>query len=183
MAKKISIAQIFLWLYVVVLGITIGGGLYEQLVVMPLWSLSPPDSVIAYHQHNVANPQFAPDQGGRFWIFFSPGLGLLAIATLISGWKTQPQHRRLRMISTIISLIVIVFTFAWFIPNIITLTGEGVTKLSGEQITGLTNWWVRLNWVRAVLYSAAWIAGMYALTIPPMTDGGISAERSPTVNE
>ncbi len=66
MSKQFSIAQIFLWLYVVVLGIQIGGGLYEQLVVMPLWSLSPPDSVVAYHQHNVANPQFAPDQGGRF---------------------------------------------------------------------------------------------------------------------
>lgn len=78
MSKQFSIAQIFLWLYVIVLGISIGGGLYEQLVLMPLWSLAPPDSVIAYYQHNVANPQFVPNQGGRFWIFFTPALGLLA---------------------------------------------------------------------------------------------------------
>ncbi len=167
MSKQFSIAQIFLWLYIIVLGITIGGGLYEQLVVMPLWSLSPPDSVVSYYQHNVANPQFAPDQGGRFWIFFFPLGALLTIATLVSGLKTRPEHRKWRMVSTILALIITVFTFAWFIPNIITLTGESITKLSGEQIINLTNWWVRLNWVRAVLYLAAWIAGIYALTIPP----------------
>jgi hypothetical protein len=167
MSKQFSIAQIFLWLYVVVLGIQIGGGLYEQLVVMPLWSLSPPDSVVAYHQHNVANPQFAPDQGGRFWIFFFPLGALLAIATLVSGLKTRPEHRKWRMVSTILALIVVVFTSAWFILNIIPLTGEGVTNLSGEQITSLTNWWVRLNWIRAVLYLTAFLAALRALSITP----------------
>ncbi|MCA1625539.1 MAG: hypothetical protein LC768_14080 [Acidobacteria bacterium] len=52
MSKQLSIAQIFLWLFVVTLGIMIGGGLYEQLVVMPLWQTAPPDSVTAYYQHN-----------------------------------------------------------------------------------------------------------------------------------
>ena len=173
MSKQFSIAQIFLWLYVVVLGIQIGGGLYEQLVLMPLWSLAPPDSVVAYYQHNVANPQFAPDQGGRFWIYFFPLGALLAIATLISGLKTRPEHRKWRMVSTILALIITVFTFAWFIPNIITLTGQGVTKLSGEQVTNLTNWWVRLNWVRAFMYLAALLAALRALSIPPKVENNI----------
>ena len=59
MFKQFSIAQIFLWLFVIALGITLGAGLYETMVVMPLWDTTPPGSVIAYHQHNVANPQFA----------------------------------------------------------------------------------------------------------------------------
>jgi len=91
MAKQFSIAQIFLWLFVIALGITLGGGLYETLVLMPLWDTAPPNSVTAYYQHNVANPQFAPNQGGRFWAFIMPLTGLLAIATLLSGLRTRPM--------------------------------------------------------------------------------------------
>ncbi len=121
MAQRFSIAQIFLWLFVIVLGIVLGGGLYEQLVVMPLWSLTPPDSVVAYHQHKVAYPQFAMNPGGRFWMFFMPSAGLLAIATIISGLKTRPEHRKWRLLAAILALIVVVFTIAWFVPNIIKL--------------------------------------------------------------
>ena len=77
-ARQFSIAQLFLWLFVIVLGVEIGGGLYETLVVMPLWSLSPPDSVVAYHQHNVAYPQLALNAGGRFWMFNTPALTVVA---------------------------------------------------------------------------------------------------------
>lgn len=51
MSKEFSIAQIFLWLFVIALGIELGAGLYETLIVMPLWAGAPPDSVTAYYQH------------------------------------------------------------------------------------------------------------------------------------
>ena len=159
-----------MWLFVIALGITIGGGLYETLVLMPLWSLAPPDSVIAFYQHNIANPQFVTNQGGRFWIFFTPFLGLTAIATLVSGLRTRPEHRKWRIVGTVLTLIVVVFTFVWFIPNIILLSGKGVMAMSLDEVTSLTNWWVRLNWVRAILYSAAWLAALRALSIPPKVE-------------
>jgi hypothetical protein len=164
-ARQFSIAQIVLWLFVIVLGVELGAGLYETLVIMPLWSLSPPDSVVAYHQHNVAYPQFALNAGGRFWMFNTPLLGMAAIAALISGLKTRPKHRKWRVAATVLALIVVVFTFAWFVPKIMIL-GQGGPGLSAEQITSLTNWWVRLNWGRVVLYSAGWLAALRALTTP-----------------
>jgi hypothetical protein len=167
MSKQFSIAQIFLWLFVIALGITLGAGLYETLVVMPLWDAAPPDSVTAYYQHNVANPQFAPNQGGRFWVFNMPIVGLLTIATLLSGLRTRPEHRKWRVIATALTLIVLVFTIVWFVPNIIKLTGEGVMTMNAGEVTSLTNWWVRLNWVRAVVYLAALLAALRALSIPP----------------
>jgi len=85
MSKQFSFAQIFLWLFVIALGMELGGGLYETLVVMPLWAAAPPDSVTAYYQHNVANPQFTLNAGGRFWMFFTPFVGLTAITALLSG--------------------------------------------------------------------------------------------------
>jgi len=173
MSKQFSIAQIFLWLFVIALGITIGGGLYETLVLMPLWDTAPPDSVTAYYQHNIANPQIAPNQGGRFWAFITPLTGLLAIAALLSGFRTRSEHRKWRITATVLTLIVFVFTIVWFVPNIIKLTGEGVTTLSRDEVTNLTNWWVRLNWVRAVLYLAAFLAALRALSIPPKVESDI----------
>ena len=171
MTRQFSIAQIFLWLFVIALGIELGAGLYETLVVMPLWAAAPPDSVIAYYQHNAANPQFALNAGGRFWMLATPLVGLLAIATLLSGLRTPFEHRKWRIIGTVLALIVVVFTFIWFVPNIIRLTGESVMQMNPDEVSSLTNWWVRLNWVRAVLYSAGWLAALRALSIPPKTEG------------
>src|SRR5436190_12855795 len=100
MTKPFSIAQMFLCLFAVALGIEIGAGLYETLVVLPVWTSAPPDSVIAYHQHNAANPQFALNPGGRFWMFATPLVGLLGLTTLLSGLRTRPEHRRWRIAGT-----------------------------------------------------------------------------------
>ncbi|MDX6614304.1 MAG: hypothetical protein QOD75_3490 [Blastocatellia bacterium] len=166
MPNQLSLPQIILWLFVIVLGIEIGAGMYEMLVVVPVWSAAPPDSVLGYFHHNVANAQFALNAGGRFWLFFTPLTGLLAIATFLSGLRTAPEHRKCRMIGAGLAIVVVAATFAWFVPNIITLLGEGVTKLSGAEITRITNWWVRLNWVRAAAYIAGWLSALRALTIP-----------------
>lgn len=173
MTGQFSLAQVFLWLFVIALGIELGAGLYETLVVLPLWAAAPPDSVTAYYQHNAANPQFALNAGGRFWIFFTPLVGLTSIAALLSGLKTRPEHRKWRVAGTILALIVVISTFAWFVPNIIKLTGKDVLTMSADEITGVTNWWVRLNWVRVVVYSAGWLAALRALSIPPKAERGI----------
>jgi hypothetical protein len=148
------------------LGIEIGAGLYEALVVVPIWSAAPPASVLGYFHHNVADLQFALNPGGNFWLIFTPMTGLLAVVTLLSGLKTAPEHRKWRIAGTVLAIIVVAATFAWFVPTLISLMSEGVTKLSGAEITSKTNWWVRLNWVRAATYIIAWVAALRALTIP-----------------
>jgi hypothetical protein len=164
--QQFSLAQLFLWLFVIVLGIELGAGLYETLVVLPLWSQSPPESVIAYYNHNKEFPQFALNAGGRFWMVNTPLTGLTALAALISGFGTQPAHRKWRIIASVLALIVVIWTFAWFVPNIMLLYFHA-TEVSGEQLAGVANWWVRLNWIRVVIYSAAWLAALYTMTIPP----------------
>lgn len=102
-----------------------------------------------------------------------PLVGLLAIATLLSGLRTRPKHRKWRIMGTVLTLIVLVFTVVWFVPNIIQLTGEGVMAMSHDEVTSLTNWWVSLNWVRAVLYLAALLAALRALNIPPKVESNV----------
>jgi Domain of unknown function (DUF1772) len=166
MSAHLWIRQLVLGLFVIILGITVGGGLYETLVIMPVWTHSPPDSVLAYYHQNLAHPQFAINQGGQFWIYVTPLLGLLAVATLVTGLRTGAVHQRWRIVAAALTLVVVVFTFTWFVPNILVLMGEGVTRLDREAVTSLTNWWVRLNWVRVVFYVTAWLAALRALTLP-----------------
>jgi hypothetical protein len=173
MMRQFSIAQIFLSLFVIALGIEIGAGLYETIVVLPLWTSAPPDSVTAYYQHNAANPQFTLNAGGRFWIFATPSVGLLALATLLSGFRTRPEHRQWRIAGTVLALIVVVSTFAWFVPNIIRLYSKAVMAMSAEEVTKLTRAWVHLNWVRVTLYLAGWFSALRALSIPSKTESRI----------
>jgi hypothetical protein len=158
--------QAILFLFVIATGILLGGGLYETFVVMPLWTSNIPDSVTGYYQHNVANPQFTLNAGGRFWIFVTPLTGLLALVTLITSFGTSKLHKRWRLMGSGIVLATVIFTFAWFIPNIIKLTGEAVIRMQSDEVASLANSWERLNWFRAFLYTVAWFASLRALMIP-----------------
>lgn len=161
-----SIARGVLAVFVVLLGIAIGGGLYEQLVVMPLWSSAPPESVLSYYQHSVLNPRFALNQGGRFWALVMPLLTLSAIGTLLSGLRAGPEHRRWRLGAVVLALGLILATGIWFIPNIRRLLGKEVSAMSAGAVVSSTTWWVRLNWVRSILFLVSWLAALRALTLP-----------------
>src|SRR5262245_53849426 len=160
------IARVFLWLFVIALGIEIGAGLYETLVVLPTWTGSPPGSVTTYYQQVVSSPQLALNAGPRFWMIATPLVGVVALATLLSGFRTRPPHRNWRIAGTVLALIVVVSTFAWFVPNIMRLNGPEVMKMIPEDITSLTHSWVNLNTIRIVFYVTGWICALRAFGLP-----------------
>ena len=164
MDDRFSSAKLFIWIFVIVLGIELGAGLYETLVVLPTWT---PDA-LSYYRHNAEFPQYAITAGPRFWMFQTPFLGFVSLITILTGLRTAPEHRKWRMLGAGLALFVVVCTLAWFVPNLLSLIGDGVTKMSGEQIASVTNLWVRLNWVRVIVYSAAWLSGLKAMTTPTL---------------
>lgn len=170
MAAKFSISQLTLFIFVIVLGIELGAGLYEALVVLPIWISAPPDSVLAYHAHNLANPEFVLNSGRRFWMMSTPLTGLTGIIALLTGLKTAPRHRMWRTIGTVLAVIVVIATFVWFVPNLIKLLSDTVTTLPRDEVTRIATWWVRLNWLRAAVYFVGWIAALKALTIPSVRE-------------
>jgi hypothetical protein len=155
-----------LFLFVVATAILLGGGLYETLVVMPLWTANVPETVIGFYQHNVANPQYAMNPGGRFWIIIMPIVGLLSIATLLTSFGTRPDHRRWRTVGSGLALAAVIFTFAYFIPNIIKLSSEAVMTMQQQDVASLAISWERLNWLRAILFAIALFASLRAMMLP-----------------
>ena len=160
-----KISKITLWVFVVLLGIEIGAGLYEAIVVIPMWMGGAPDSVTKYFDLYAANPQFALRAGEKFWMFFTPSVGLLAIATFLTSFKTSEQHRKWRLMGSGLSIIIVAATFAWFVPNILRLTFD-VANMSADAIATTAKWWVNLNYVRCVLAVTAWLCTLRALSIP-----------------
>lgn len=158
--------QIILWLFVIVLGIELGAGLYETLVVVPLWAANAPDSVIAWYQHNAAEPQLAVTPGPRFWMVNTPLLGLLSLAALLTGFRTIPEHRKWRMVGSGLALLLVIATFAWFVPNIIRLGSSEVLTMNRDELAALANAWVSWNWVRVAAGSLAWLFALRAFSVP-----------------
>lgn len=159
-----NISKKVLWLFVVILGIEVGAGLYETIVIIPMWMGGGSDSVIKYYELYAANPQFALRSGEKFWMFFTPLVGLLAIATFLTSFKTSPTHRKWRQIGSGLTVFIVVVTFAWFVPNIMRLTFD-VPNMTAEAITTTAKWWVNLNYIRCVLAVTAVVCVLKALSV------------------
>lgn len=160
-----SISRLCLFLFVIVVGLEIGAGLYETLVVLPMWALNAPDSVVAFYQHNQANPDFTINAGGRLWMFLTPLVGLVSIAAFLTGLKTSGSHRKWRMAGTLIAFTVVAVTFAWFVPNLLKLLYH-VPEMTSAEIATTANRWYAANWGRVVFGITGWICGLKALNKP-----------------
>ena len=166
MSQPISAERIFLWLFILLFGIQLGAGLYETLVIVPLWSASPPQSVWEWNALRNASPQFAVNSGKRFWIFVTPAVGVLSVAALLSGWGTPWEHRKWLLVATLTSFIMVVITFVYFVPSLIKLMSATPDAANAAQIGAKANLWRILNWGRAVFLIAAWLCALRALQIP-----------------
>ena len=70
---KTNFRHLFLWLFVINLGISFGAGLYEARVVIPQWVNLP--------------PRTWPNTGILFWVYVTTiPLTLLTVANLFAAW-------------------------------------------------------------------------------------------------
>lgn len=140
---------ILIWLLAILLGITVGAGLYEARVVLPLWADSHP-------------PQWV-NSGTRFWAYVSTGpLTLAVIAGLALVWKFGEPARTWWLLALGLSAVERAATFTYFIPTIIMLQQQ--PALSPEVIETLGRW-SDLNNIRHLLALAAWLSVLKSLSL------------------
>lgn len=152
-----DLASLMLWALVIALGIQTGAGLFETRVLIPLWSSSPPESVVTYHAQALR-----PDSGRRFWIFLTPLVGLISALNLIVAWQSEGPRRAWWLLGAGASTAVIIVTFTYFVPVLLRLLRAG--EMPATEVAGMVRWWVRLNWLRAVVLMAAWLAALKAFS-------------------
>lgn len=144
-----TLAPALIWLLVIFLGITVGAGLYEARVVVPVWSTTPPETWI--------------NTGTAFWALVSTGpLTLIVLVSLIAVWWFDGPARAWWLGALGIVLVERIVTFTYFIPTMIWLQQQG--GMSPEVSSTLATWSF-INHGRHVLTISAWLLSLKALSL------------------
>ena len=146
-----------LWLFVIVLGVTFGAGIYEARIVVPDWI----NADKFFWNADAANQS---NTGIRFWIFVtSIPLTLLTVVSLISFLFTRGKLRTWWGVAAGAAFIDRVMTFGYFVPTMIELMDHG--NSNEPNIVETAIFWADFNYLRIVIILIAWLAAMKALTI------------------
>lgn len=151
-----------LWLAVIGLSTWVGGTLYQMLVVVPLWSADPPESVRAFFQGTDYNRTVLHFFGPPFMVART----LPLLAALLAGWPL-PRHRRALLLAVLCFCVFgIVFTFALIYPINAVLFGESGGTATPEQIVDMANRWILFDRIRFAVGIVGFAATLHAFRLP-----------------
>jgi hypothetical protein len=133
----------------------IGGGLYEQIVLTPLWSRLPPSSF------SIIQPGTGvPLQ--NFWIPVHAAITIFILLSLVSAWK-EAKVRRLLLIGLGSYIVMRVWSGLFFIPGMLEFQKVPLdSSPSAELSTGVARWtfW---TWSREPLDIISFVCFLLAL--------------------
>jgi len=147
-------ATITLLLFVALLAIDLGAGVYEMRVVLP--------QVVS--RVDAGQPgTLALDAGKRFWIVVTPSLAVVTILTLIGTWSAPEAQRAWRFVATGGQLLIIASTFLYFIPTVRRIVDPTMTPYPPDVAKVKIHKWIGLNLWRALATVGTLAAGLVAI--------------------
>jgi hypothetical protein len=138
-ASALLIASVMVW------GIWCGGQVFNELMTVPKWSASPPESLKTYAQ--------LPAKGGApFFPLFNPLFVILAIAAAIAAWKFARRARKWLALSAIIAVALCISLIFYLAPLVISLFAHSIAgDLSASEIAAGVERWKLGNRIRLVV--------------------------------
>jgi hypothetical protein len=150
-----------LWYSVFAWGTWFGGTLYQMLVVVPMWSASPPESVYSFF--------LGTDYNRTIFNFFGPFFMAARVVPIIIAlalaWHL-PRHRKALAIAVLCLLAAIVFTFAYIYPINAVLFAQAGADLSSAEIADLVRNWIWADRLRFGVGVVAFVALLQAFRLP-----------------
>jgi hypothetical protein len=151
----------FLWYSVLAWGTWFGGTLYQMLVIVPMWSASPPESVYAFF--------LGTDYNRTIFHFFGPPFMVARVAPILIAlalaWHL-PRHRIALGMTVLCLAATIVFTFAYVYPINAVLFAQAGADLSSAEITELVRNWIWADRLRFAVGVVAFVALLQAFRLP-----------------
>ena len=129
-----------------ILAATIASGLlfvniYTSMVDAPNWARDVPASILAAREYfGAANP-------GTFFRIFSPVNQVLALAAAVAAWWAPRGTFTICFAALILSVLVDVFTFAYFYPRNDIMFVAPMDDL--DAIRTALSGWQNMNWLRS----------------------------------
>lgn len=156
-----TLASLLIWLLAILLGMSVGAGLYESRVVVPMWAETQPETWV--------------NTGRAFWAFVTSGpLTLVALVSLVVVWRYEGAPRPWWLAALAVVVLERAATFGYFIPTMVELQQQ--TGASAEISARLATWSL-LNHGRHVLSATAWLLSLRALSL--LSARGASAGNGP----
>ena len=103
------------------------------------------------------------DSGRRFWAYVTTvPLTLLTLAGCLVAWSPETARERWWLAGAGVMCVERIATFGYFIPQLLKLMHP--ERLTRERAGQVARKWMRLNYVRAALAFAGWLAALRALS-------------------
>lgn len=150
-------ANLFLSLAILSYIIVIGGATYEHLAVVPQWAAAPPAS-LAMFQGTYGL------MAHHFWIPIHPVTLLLMAAALATNWRS-PRRKTIGL-SIAGYVLVLVITFAHFVPELIAITTTPYAETVDAGLQARASRWEALSLVRLTFLMVVAIVFLSALALP-----------------
>ena len=167
---------VWLWLMVIFVGIQFGAGLYEKQAIVPLWA------DVAPHQVLEAMRSSGMWTAGRaFWPFVSPFVAVLAVVNLVVSRQSPTPLRHWWLAGAAIMLIYAVFSYSYFVPQMLMLQGSG-GAWPATRVESVVDWWTNLNYLRMVIGAAGWLCALRALSLSASAATVTGSVRGPSVD-
>jgi hypothetical protein len=142
MRNKLTFALLVASIFV--LGIWCGGQVFNELMTVPKWSASPPDSLKAYDG--------LPSKGGiNFFMIFGPLLLIVPIAASIVAWKGARKARIWLATTAIIALGLAIVLNIYLAPLVQSMFAHSIAgDLPASEIIAGVNEWKLGNRIRLI---------------------------------
>jgi hypothetical protein len=132
-----------------------GGGLYEHIVVTPLWSASPPSSF------SIIQPGTGvPLQ--RFWIPVHAAITIFILLTLFLTWNDNTV-RRLLLIGLVSYVIMRVWSGLFFIREMLAFQKIPLDSAPSPELSARVARWTYWSWFREPLDIISFLCSLLAL--------------------
>jgi hypothetical protein len=133
----------------------LGGGLYEHIVLMPLWAASPPSS-LAMIQPGTGIPL------QQFWIPVHVAITVFLLLSLVLAWKER-KARRFLLIGFGSYLIMRVWSGLFFIPEMLAFQRVPLDAPASLELTARVSRWTFWTWFREPLDALSFLSFLLAL--------------------
>lgn len=143
--------------------LAVGGGLYENLLVSPVWSKTPPKTFALIQPEHGLNLVL-------FWIPVHAAITLLLITALVTNWHHKTRQRLL-LIAVASYVVMRLWTLLYFVPEILYFESLSVDGPSSEELARRASTWHLFSWFREPLMAICQLAIMLALATHPDTAG------------
>ena len=133
----------------------VGGGLYESIVLTPMWSKSPPSSF------SITQPMTGvPLQ--RFWIPVHAAITVFVILVLVMTWHGMTV-RRLLLVALISYIVMRVWSGLFFIPEMLAFQQVPLDSAPSAGLSARVSRWRFWTWFREPLDLISFLCSLFAL--------------------